>query len=81
MSKFISPNDIRIASTVTSSNPNQLSDILSESFYNPQSHQITSMVMNYNHDHNYLIRVTQHATEFEFDMPSWSTVVFQWTEE
>lgn len=77
MSKFISQNDIRVDTVI---NGLHSTDLLSESFYNQNTHQLTCLVMNLNHEREYVLQVTEGATTFQYAIPSWSTVVFQWIE-
>jgi O-glycosyl hydrolase len=91
MSKFISPNDVRVDTLVTmitatgrergSEGENQTSDmILSESFYNPLTRQVTCILMNLNHEQEQILSISQETVQFQYTVPPWSTVIFRWSE-
>lgn len=77
MSRFIKPNDVRVETLVTG---DSINDIITETFYNSNTHQVTCYVMNLNHEKEYLLQVQQDNHEFQYRIPFWSTAIFQWYE-
>jgi glucosylceramidase len=82
MSKFISPQDVRIQTTLQEGG-NYTKNFLSEAFYNLKTHQVTCLLMNLNHDgeEEPIVTISQGSTLFHFQIPQWSTVIFQWYDQ
>jgi glucosylceramidase len=82
MSKFISPEDVRIHTALHGTNTK---NFLSETFYNLKTRRVTCLLMNLNHDEREeeepIVTVSQGSTLFHFQVPSWSTVIFQWHDQ
>jgi glucosylceramidase len=56
-------------------------EIISESFYNPLTGEVTCLLMNLSHeqDQEYILDISQETIHFQYTVPPWSTVIFRWT--
>jgi len=74
MSKFIPRGSYRVSSSLSSS-----SNVISETFVNPKTNQLSLLVMNTDHSNTLKIGVWDGKNYFESSVPAFSTKVFQWS--